>query len=70
MVICHGERRYFWRGSLFEVFKYTGQDFSLWKVQMQLAFENKELIEVADGTATLAEAEDKDAWKKKNNAAK
>ena len=70
MVVYHGERRHFWRGSLFEVFKYTGQDFSLWKVQMHIAFENKELMEVADGTVTLAEAKDNDAWKKMKNAAK
>jgi hypothetical protein len=29
-----------------------------------------DLMEVADGTATMEEAVDKDAWKKKNNAAK
>lgn len=54
-----------------QVLKYIGQNFSLWKVQMEIAFENKELMEVADGTATMEEAEDKDAWKKmKKNAAK
>lgn len=37
---------------------------------MQIAFDNEELMEVADGTATLEEAEGKDAWKKKNNASK
>lgn len=53
-----------------QVFVYTGQNFSLWKVQMQIAFDNKELMEVADDTATLEEAEDNDAWKKENNSSK
>ena len=37
---------------------------------MEIAFENKELMEVTDGTATLEEAEDKDAWKKKKKTVK
>lgn len=38
---------------------------------MHIAFENKELMEVAYGTTTLDAAPDKlDAWKKKNSVAK
>lgn len=45
--------------------KYTGQNCNLWKVQMQMSLENKELMEVEDATSTLDVAPNKDVWKKK-----
>ena len=50
--------------------EYTGQNFSPWKVQMQITFKNKNPM-AADGTATMEAAAVPDVWKKKKiNAAK
>ena len=52
------------------VYKFTGQNFTLWKHQLCIALDGREIFTIVDGTETLENAEDKDAWKKKDNLAK
>ena len=50
------------------VYKFTGQNFTLWKHQLRIALDGREIFTVVDGTETLENVEDKDAWKKDNLA--
>jgi hypothetical protein len=57
-------------GSIGSVFKFTGKNFNIWKHQLRIALDGREIFTIVDGTKTLVDAEDKEAWKKKDNLAK
>ena len=55
--------------SIGSVYKYTGQNFNLWKHQMHIALDGRDIFSIVDGSEKLDDALDK-AWKKKDNLAK
>lgn len=46
--------------------KFNGEDFYLWKYEMQLAFRASRVLAVVEGTEKREEADDKDAWDDKD----
>ena len=42
----------------------------MWKHQLRSALDGREIFTIVDGTETLENAEDNEAWKKKDNLAK
>ena len=57
-------------GNIGAVFKFTGKIFTLWKNQLRIVLDGREIFAIVDGSETLADAEDKQAWKRKYNLAK
>ena len=57
-------------GSIGAIFKFTGKNFNLWKNQLRIALDGREIFRIVDGSETLEDAEDKEAWKRKDNIAK
>lgn len=57
-------------GSIGAIFKFTGKNFTLWKNQLHIALDGREIFAIVDGSEKLADAEDKEAWKRKDNLAK
>ena len=52
------------------VYKFTGKQFNLWKNQMRIALDGRDIFPIVNGTEKLDDAEDKEAWRKKDNLAK
>ena len=52
------------------VYKFTGKNFNLWKHQLRIALDGREIFTIVDGSETLKDVVDKEAWKKKDNLAK
>lgn len=52
-------------GNIGAVFKFTGKNFTLWKNQLRIVLDGREIFAIVDGSETLADAEDKEAWKRK-----
>ena len=57
-------------GSFGSVYKFTGKNFNLWKHQLRIALDGREIFTIVDGTEKFDDAEDKEAWKRKDNLAK
>ena len=52
------------------VYKFTGKNFNLWKNQLRIALDGRDIFTIVDKTETFQNAVDKEAWKKKDNLAK
>ena len=57
-------------GSIGSVFKFTGKNFNIWKHQLRIALDGREIFTIVNGIETFADVEDKEAWKRKDNLAK
>ena len=57
-------------GGIGAVYKFTGKNFNMWKHQLRIALDGQEIFTIVNGSETLEDAEDKEAWKKKDNLAK
>lgn len=57
-------------GGIGAVFKFTGKQFNLWKHQLRIALDGRDIFTIVNGTEKCEDAEDKDAWRKKDNLAK
>lgn len=57
-------------GNIGAVFKFTGENFTLWKGQLRIVLDGREIFAIVDGSEKLEDAEDKEAWKRKDNLAK
>ena len=57
-------------GSFGSVYKFTGKNFNLWKHQLRIALDGREIFTIVDGTEKFDDAEYKEAWKRKDNLAK
>ena len=56
--------------SSLEVFKFTGKNFTLWKGQLRIVLDEREIFTIVDGSKKFDDAEDKEAWRRKDNLAK
>ena len=52
-------------GSIGALFKFIGKNFNMWKNQLRIAFDGREIFRIVDGSETLADVKDKKAWKRK-----
>ena len=51
--------------SIGAVYKFMGKNFKLWKNQLRNALDGREIFTIVDGTETLENTEDKEAWRRK-----
>ena len=58
------------KGSIGAIIKFIGKNFNLWKNQLHIALDGREIFRIVDGSETLEDAEDKEAWKRNDNIAK
>ena len=56
--------------SIGSVYKFTGQNFNLWKNQLRIALDGRDIFTIVDGSEKLGDVVDKEGWKKKDNLAK
>lgn len=56
--------------SSLEVFKFTGKNFTLWKGQLRIVLDGREIFTIVDGSEKFDDAEDKEAWRRKDNLVK
>lgn len=57
-------------GNIGAVYKFTGKNFNLWKHQLRIALDGREIFPIVNGTEKLDNAEDKEEWKRRDNLAK
>ena len=57
-------------GGIEAVYKFTGKNFNLWKRQLRIALDGREIFTIVNGTKKLENAEDKEEWKRKDNLTK
>ena len=57
-------------GGIGAVYKFTGKQFNLWKHQLRIALDGRDIFSIVDGTETYENVEDKEEWRKKDNLAK